>query len=49
MGNRDIANISAVIDYIEAHLDRRLDLDALAAPRIIPGITFTACSRQPPG
>lgn len=30
MGNRDIAHISAVIDYIETHLDRRLDLDILA-------------------
>ena len=30
MGNRDITHISAVIDYIETHLDRRLDLDTLA-------------------
>lgn len=30
MKNRDIENVSAVIDYIEAHLDSRLDLDTIA-------------------
>lgn len=30
MKNRDIENVSAVIDYIEAHLDSWLDLDTIA-------------------
>ena len=30
MKERDIENISAVINYIEAHLDSRLDLDTIA-------------------
>lgn len=43
MENKTVINIEMVIDYIEHHLDGKLDLETIALVPIIPNIICTAC------
>ncbi len=40
---KNIQNITAVIEYIEAHLTEKLDLDTIADAATIPSTICTGC------
>ena len=41
MGNQSVISIEAVIDYIESHLDGKLELETVAELFTIQNITYT--------
>ena len=45
MNSYKVENIAAVISYIEAHLNEKLDLDTVAMRFAIPSTICTECSQ----
>ena len=44
MENKTVVSIETVIDYIEANLDGKLDLETVAEAVHYQSITYTVCS-----